>query len=1121
MFQIALKKNLGQLSLRILEFCKMVEKRMWSMQSPLRQYMDLPDKLFRRIEQQEQLTWDHFCSMTPEQLSVVIKNENLSRKIHQFLKLFPKLETNVYAQPVTRGQVKVQVDIQQQFQWKHELHGGSMFFWIFVLDVDEENLIFAEQICLKPKNKHMSLDFMLPLLEPLQPHYFIKVVSDSWLNCETSIPLLFTSLTLPRKFPLPSDIQSESVMSLVSLLQPKTKTKGHLEPSEQTARVYAAEFLFKNRILVLNVLQSNLFEQFWMSFESLFVGANSNSGKFVMSLMSVIKLAVNDPERQSRVLLLFPDPTVLTQKLGLVSCLAQVLNCSFYSLTGNVAKDVKNFKKQGNFLILSTSQNFDKFTRNPSKRASQLQRIKQVIICQIEALNLGIGGVYETTLIRLRYLFYQMELKVRFIALASSVANYTDLTDFLGIEPSMTFNAHPSILNNFINLLFYSFSTVDPTPRFVSMARQFYRMLKINSFKSKLSVAYVDSLRSAKILLSNLIKHFAKDKVSIQSGSSQVDLVKSQISDVYLQFFLDNGCAYVHDHQSPALRQSLLNLFKSGDIRVLVVSKGLFREISFGHKVDISVTFDSDFMTLMDHLTILGKNNRILYTKEAWSTLIEDVDFSQSLVSQVGNIPFSDELCNSLLAGDSVKSIILSKSSRKDFLKRSLFEPIPIESRLLENLTEALNSEIVSKVVGTKQESLDWLTWSFLYRRVTANPNYYGLSSRSSDDVSEFLSEVIENNIDDLQENHCVAVEEDVSLEADNLGVIASYYGIRIQSMGTFANAVQEGVSWEALFKTFACLPEMGNEDVTCLCAMNQQLIQKMYQETRFKFFNPNDPDAHIRYFPDFVSPLISSFSSPKIANNILFQLLLNRSDIPGEFRPHLEFLLEKTFNLIQGFIDSANVFQKLKPALLSMKFNQMLVQSTWFDDSNLLQLPHVNASILETWKQSQVQNLDDFFELEDEDRESILKSFSPTQIEDIAEAANRYPSITLEASVEEGRRVVQTDEPFKVHVQIERDNLEEEDTQVGPVQTSNGFLKPKQEYWWVVIGDKGRNLLLSVKKVQFLHGLKKDFSVELSEEGDYNLSVFLICDSYLGCDNEIQDLKLKVISQPQTIQEE
>lgn len=843
MFQIALKKDLGQLSLRILEFCKMVEQRMWSVQSPLRQYMDLPDKLFRRIEQQEHLTWQHFHSMSVEQLAVVIKNERLSRKIHEYLEMFPKLEPSVYAQPITRGQVRVQVDLEQKFRWNYELHGGALFFWVFVLDVDEEALIFAEQVCVRPKQKVMHLDFVLPLLEPLQPHYFIKVVSDNWLNCEASVPLLFTSLTLPNQFPASSELETEKFLSLSQIAVP---TQANAAPEDLSARKLAAEFLFRKRIFALNVLQSNLFEEFWDSFQSLFVGANSNSGKFVLAMLALIKLAVSDPARQSRVLLLFPDSVALEQKAEIVRVVCEVLGCSQYTFCGNVARDVKGFRAPANFVIQTTALHFDKFTRNPKKRAKQLRRIKMVVTTQLEALNLNCGGVFETSLLRLRFLFSQLDLNVRLVALATSVANFQDLAGFLGIESAMTFNFHPSVLNNFINLLFYSFNIVDPVPRFTAMTRQFYRMLKINSFRKKLSVAFVDSLRSARVLLSSLLRFMAKDRLSIAVDMSALGSAKAQVSDGYLQLFLDHGCAYLDLYQSARLRAELLQLFRSGNLRVLVVTRSLFRQVYFNHRVDLSVTFDSEFLSLMDHLSILAKSNRVLYHSEALTTLTEDVDFSKPLEPQLEELPFSETLCGSLLAGQSLKSIILSKASRKEFLKRSLFEPVPVESRLLENLSEALNSEVASEVVDSKQKGLDWLTWSFLYRRITANPNFYNLSSRTPEEVSEFLSEVVENNVDDLETNGCVLVEDEVDLRIDNLGVIASYYGVRVESMGVFARVAREGVSWEGLFKALAGLPEFSNSDAQDLCRLNKRVITDAYPSVRFKLFNPSNPEVAV-----------------------------------------------------------------------------------------------------------------------------------------------------------------------------------------------------------------------------------------------------------------------------------
>ena len=61
------------------------------------------------------------------------------------------------------------------------------------------------------------------------------------------------------------------------------------------------------------------------------------------------------------------------------------------------------------------------------------------------------------------------------------------------------------------------------------------------------------------------------------------------------------------------------------------------------------------------------------------------------------------------------------------------------------------NAEVVAGTIASTQDAMDYLTWTFFYRRLLQNPTYYDLDGTSAEDVSAFLSRMVERTLAALQ----------------------------------------------------------------------------------------------------------------------------------------------------------------------------------------------------------------------------------------------------------------------------------------------------------------------------------------------------------------------------------
>ena len=138
------------------------------------------------------------------------------------------------------------------------------------------------------------------------------------------------------------------------------------------------------------------------------------------------------------------------------------------------------------------------------------------------------------------------------------------------------------------------------------------------------------------------------------------------------------------------------------------------------------------------------------------------------------------------------KCIVFCHSPKRDYYKKFLFEPYPVESHLNHFLADHLTAEIVANTIQNKQDCIDWITWTFMYRRLQQNPNYYNLQEVSGIFINDYLSDLIENTVQELEQSKCIAVEDEDEMELLplNLGIISSYYYIKYNTINQFMSCL-------------------------------------------------------------------------------------------------------------------------------------------------------------------------------------------------------------------------------------------------------------------------------------------------------------------------------------------
>jgi pre-mRNA-splicing helicase BRR2 len=365
------------------------------------------------------------------------------------------------------------------------------------------------------------------------------------------------------------------------------------------------------------------------------------------------------------------------------------------SLTGESATDLKSLEVGD--IIFSTCEQWDQLSRRWKQRKN-VQNIGLFICDDLQMIGGEMGPTYEVIISRMRYITVQTGTPIRIIGLGVSLANATDLGEWMGCTPQTVFNFHPSVRPVPLEIHLQGYNIPHFASLMLAMSKPTYLSIK-ELGDSDSSIVFVPSRKQCKTTCMELINFCIAEnepKKFLSCSEDEIAPILEKFDDKSLAHCVEHGIAFYHVGLSKTDKSLITQLYQGGALQVLVASWDSVW----------SMNMKSKLVVVMGCQYYEGKEHRY-------------VDYPVTDVLQM--IGCASRPGYSQVA----KTVLMCTSIKKEFYKKFLFESLPVESHLNHYLHDHFNAEIVTKTIENKQDAVDFLTWTFFYRRMALNPNFY------------------------------------------------------------------------------------------------------------------------------------------------------------------------------------------------------------------------------------------------------------------------------------------------------------------------------------------------------------------------------------------------------------
>ena len=1123
LLEVAIKQNAAYLVETILEWVRFIENCVNEFNTPLRMFC--LDNHLRSVSyyknqashvRRSEYLGNRTCALIEGALENLVENGNeiyamredpsiirdlrLPRRegevLSRVVEYYPIIDFDYEVKPIAQTIMKVYMRIKPVCRYNRSFHMPKEVFWILVSH--ESELIHHSQVGIEMTNANLRY----------LPRHEEEAESEAQIDRSDTNQSVFEKMKKRRKF------EQESVME-VSFFVPYRENVhaydlrimsdrwvganyyGQIDLSDVVMNVGRLEYtdlldlrplkisvlgnadfedMYKQKgIQFFNPIQTQVFHTMYHSDQNVLIGSPTGSGKTIVAELAVLRNFLKRPEK--KVVYVAPFKALVKERVKDWKKKFKQMNKRVEELTGDYTPDLKTLVEAD--VLITTPEKWDGVSRSWHSR-SYVSSVGLIVFDEIHLLGQDRGPVIEVIVSRMNFIAGKLMTGMRMVGLTTAIANSADVAGWFGVPGERMFNFRPSVRPVPVEIHFKGFAEKNYCPRMNSMNKPAYNDIK--KLAGNLPVLiFVSSRRQTRLTANDLISFGANDfqikSPFLRMSEDEVGPVIRNVRDESLRQSLQFGIGMHHAGLSTSDRRIVEELFEMSKIQILVATTTLAWGVNFPAKL----------------------------------VIVKGTEFFDPKVKAYVDMPISDILQMIGRAGrpqynDKGYACVYVEKTKKNFYRKYLNDPFPIESEFLSQILEHLNAEVASGTVANKQQCVDYLTWTYFFRRLVRNPLYYGLNDNNPETVQKYLNDLVDSNVETLVSLDCLSTDEDqFQLIPTFLGRLAAKYYIQPETSHYLFNSIKKNR-----------LPVPGESPAGRLEA--QDMIQILsycaeFSEVPVRHHEP-EMNLHLsdmaRYPTDLSDP-----ESPHFKTHLLFQAYLSDLPLPiRDYHTDTKTVLDNANRLIAAMVDICAELGRFRECINLLSLVQMLVQGVWADESPLVNIPGFDTrEILISLKKEGITTFKDltalFARKELKPRLQRIPGLGAREQKSVLKAVASVPSVSMSIKVfnfdsnmnkpvyREGESIRQGKEAVLVC------NLENScpGSHKGNVQVKK-LKKPKRCVWWLVLGNLHSNELYAIKKMEIGRKTSRKVIFEVpnfkSKESSV-LDVRLICDSYVG----------------------